>query len=151
MCIRDRAVPGEQGRYEVNGTLDESIRPYRLFYYVLTPTDAVGNDNPVAISGNSVGLLIEDQWWEYNQHLIPEPEPEPEPPLGSPWVGKLLDGMASDSLFQSALGVLLLAFVTVAIGLPVLRGRHRRLKRIVAARIRQQQANMVAEEFDDFF
>ena len=146
-----QAVPGEQGRYEVNGTLDESIRPYRLFYYVLTPTDAVGNDNPVAISGNSVGLLIEDQWWEYNQHLIPEPEPEPEPPLGSPWVGKLLDGMASDSLFQSALGVLLLAFVTVAIGLPVLRGRHRRLKRIVAARIRQQQANTVAEEFDDFF
>ena len=146
-----QAVPGEQGTYEVNGTLDEAIRPYRVFYYVLTPTDAVGNHNPVVIEQNSVRVFIQNQWWDYNQHLIPEPEPEPEPPLGSPWVGKLLDGMASDGLFQSALGVLLLAFVTVAIGLPVLRGRHRRLKRIVAARIRQQQTNTVAEEFDDFF
>ena len=146
-----QAFPGEEGRYDMNGSVDESIRPYRVFYFVLTPTDAVGNDNPVVIGENSVRLLIDDQWWAYNQHLIPEPEPEPEPPLGSPWVGKLVDGMASDGLFQAALGVLLVAFVMVAIGLPVLRGRHRRLKRIVAARIRQQQANSVAEEFDDFF
>lgn len=145
------SVPGEEGRFDTNGSQDESIRPYRVFYYVLTPTDAVGNDNPVVISENSARLFIQDQWWVYNQHLIPEPEPEPEPPLGSPWVGKLVDGMASDPLFQSALGVLLLAFVVVAIGLPVLNGRHRRLKRIVAARIRQQQANSVADEFDDFF
>jgi hypothetical protein len=145
------SVPGEEGRFDTNGSSDESISPYRVFYYVLTPTDAVGNDNPVVISQNNVRLLIEDQWWAYNQHLIPEPEPEPEPPLGSDWVGKLVDGMASDALFQSALGVLLLAFVVVAIGLPMLNGRHRRLKRIVAARIRQQQANSVADEFDDFF
>ena len=143
-----QAVPGEQGRYEVNGTLDESIRPYRLFYYVLTPTDAVGNDNPVAIS--AAGLPTEDQWWEYNQHLIPSLSLNPSS-VWKPWVGKLVDGMASDSLFQTAFGVLLLAFVIVAIGLPVLNGRHRRLKRIVAARIRQQQTNAVAEEFDDFF
>jgi len=146
-----QAVPGEEGVFTTNGTQDESIRPYRVFYYVLTPTDAVGNDNPVVIAQNSVRLYIEDQWWAFNQHLIPEPEPEPEPPLGSPWVGKFVDGMTNDSLFQTALGVLLMVFVMVAIGLPVLNGRHRRLKRIVAARIRQQQTQNVAEEFDDFF
>ncbi len=146
-----QATPGEQGTYTVNGTLDESIRPYRVYYYVLTPTDAVGNDNPVVIPQNSVRLLVEDEWWDYNQHLIPEPEPEPEPPLGSPWVGDLVEGMASDGLFQAALGILLLAFVMVAIGLPVLNGRHRRLKRIVAARIRHQEAQDAAKEFDDFF
>ena len=78
-----QAFPGEEGRYDMNGSVDESIRPYRVFYFVLTPTDAVGNDNPVVIDENSVRLLIDDQWWAFNQHLIPSPSPNQNRPWGA--------------------------------------------------------------------
>ena len=97
-----------------------------------------------------MGLLIEDQWWEYNQHLIPEPEPEPEPPLGSP--GGQTPRRNGQRQPLSKRPRRASSRLRHRRHWPACaQGRHRRLKRIVAARIRQQQANTVAEEFDDFF
>ena len=69
-------TPGDNYQYSENGIDDDSIRPLKTFYYILTPTDQFGNERTVAIypSPNVERVHIEDQWWEYNQHIIPEPE-----------------------------------------------------------------------------
>jgi len=145
--------PGTTSTYHTDGFGDDPVRPYRTYYYVLAPTDAVGNPNTVVAesSGNVVRVHIDDEWWDYNQHLIPEPPPEPEPPLGSPWVGEFLDKMASDGLFQSALGVSLASLLVVLVMLPVVLNKGKRLKRVVRARARRQRSDDMADELDDFF
>ena len=92
---------------------------------------------------------ITDQWWSYNQHLIP-PEPEPpEPPLGIPWLQQLNDDMQSEE-FQLSGGVLLATIVLNFILLPLLLRRRKRLKRVMEAR-KRNAAMASMNEFDDFF
>lgn len=145
--------PGNTSTYHTDGFGNDPVRPYRTYYYVLAPTDAVGNPNTLVAesSGNVVRVHINDEWWDYNQHLIPVPPPEPEPPLGSPWIGEFMDRMASDGLFQSALGVSLASLLVVLIMLPVVLNKGKRLKRIVRARARRQRSDDMANELDDFF
>ena len=102
---------GDTGYYNVSGIQDENIRPWRTSYYVLAPVDSVGNqlmqvDYPV----NSIRVVIADQWWEYNQHLVPIPPPEPEPPLGVEWLGTLTDYMEVDE-FKTTGAVALITLV----------------------------------------
>ena len=51
----------------------------RTYYYIFAPIDSVGNEMMLANypSDNIERVHIDDDWWSYNQHLIP---PEPEPP-----------------------------------------------------------------------
>jgi len=147
-----QGTPGEQAIFEQNGTDINGVRAYRTYYYILAPIDHVGNEQKVASypSANIERVNIEDDWWTYNQHLIPEPEPEPEPPLGIPWLQKLNDNM-QESEFQYAgaalLGTILLNFIL----LPVIIKKRKRLKRVVDARKRNSSSKMYADEFDDFF
>ena len=68
---------GEKFEFTQYGYEDNGIRPLRGYYYVLTPTDWVGNERTMVIypSQNTERVYIEDDWWNYYQHLIPEPEP----------------------------------------------------------------------------
>lgn len=147
------AVPGEEGTFHADGFGDYPIRPYRTYYYVLAPTDAVGNPNTFVNQGsdNIVRVHVDDEWWDYNQHLIPEPPPEPEPPLGSPWVGEFMDKMNSDTLFQTALGATLACLVVALIMTPALGNKRKRLKRIIMARARRKRSDDMADDLDDFF
>jgi hypothetical protein len=124
----------------------------KTYYYILTPTDQYGNERTVAIypSANVERVHIENDWWAYNQHVIPEPEPEPEPPLNSEWLGNFSDSLDQQE-FQTAgivtlvtlcLGVIMLAFISK---------RLKRLKRVIGARNRRLAANSMADEFDEFF
>ena len=145
-------VAGESFQFTQNGIDDETIRPMKTYYYVLTPVDQYGNERTVAIypSANVERVHIENDWWAYNQHVIPEPEPEPEPPLNSEWLGNFSDSLDQQE-FQTAgivtlvtlcLGVIMLAFISK---------RLKRLKRVIGARNRRLAANSMADEFDEFF
>ena len=144
-------VIGQQATYIESGIDDENLKPKRTYFYILTPIDSVGNERTVAIypSPNVERVHIEDDWWAYNQHVIPEPEPEPEPPLDNEWLGNFSDSLDQQE-FQTAgivtlttlcLGVIMLAFISK---------RLKRLKRIVDARNRRLAAS-TADEFDEFF
>ena len=142
-------VPGEVGTYSQDGMETDGIRPYRTYYYILAPIDSVGNELLLANypSPNIERVHIDDDWWSYNQHVIP-PEPEPpEPPLGIPWLQKLNDA-TQVSEFQLA-GVVMLATILLNfILLPLILKKRKRLKRVLEARKRNVAATT---EFDDFF
>ena len=142
---------GETGYYNQSGIEDENIRPWRTFYYVLAPVDSVGNQLlEVNYPVNTIRVVIEDQWWDYNQHLIPIPEPEPEPPLGVEWLGDLTDYMEEDE-FKTTGVVTLITLVISMISLPLLIKKRKRLSRIMKARNRRTGASNAADEFEDFF
>ena len=143
-------VPGETGTLTQSGLDRDGVQPYRTYYYILAPIDSVGNELMAANypSDNIERVQIDDDWWTYNQHLIP-PEPEPpEPPLGLPWLQKLNDA-TQVSEFQNAGFVLLGTIVLNFLLLPLLLKRRKRLKRVLEARKRNSAAAM--SEFDDFF
>ena len=100
-------------------------------------------------SDNVERVSIQDDWWTYNQHLVP-PEPEPpEPPLGIPWLQKLNDATQVPE-FQFAGFALLGIFVLNAILLPLILKKRKRLKRIIAAR-KRNSSKAYDDEFDDLF
>ena len=147
-----KGTPGEQASYVQNGSELDGIRPYRTYYYILAPIDHVGNEQLSASypSPNIERVNIEDDWWSYNQHLIPEPDPEPEPPLGLPWLQTLNEDM-EETEFQYAGGALLGTILLNFILLPVIIKKRKRLKRVVDARKRNITSKNYADEFDDFF
>ena len=142
---------GDNYQYTENGIDDDSIRPMKTFYYILTPTDQYGNERTVAIypSPNVERVHIEDDWWSYNQHIIPEPEPEPEPPLNSEWLGNFSDSLEKQefktagivTLVTLCLGIIMLAFISK---------RLKRLRKVVSARNRRL-AESIADEFEDLY
>jgi hypothetical protein len=146
------SAPGEQGTYNTSGVENPNIRPLRTYYFILAPIDSVGNEQTVANypSANVERVVIEDQWWNYYQHLIPEPEPEPEPPLGIEWLGTLNDYMQEDEFTTTGIATIAMLVISI-ISLPLLLQKRKRLKRVMAARNRRAGAKNTANEFDDFF
>jgi hypothetical protein len=142
---------GEQGSFDQSGLEVDGIRPMRTYYYVLAPVDSKGNENTLELpSDNILRVKIEDQWWDYNQHLIPgEPAP-PEPPLGVPWFQDVLD-YTKVGEFQTAGIAVLILVVLNALFIPLTIKRGARLKRILAARKRNQATRNMADDFEDFF
>jgi len=145
-----KGIPGEQGSFNQGGIEFNGIRPDRTYYYILAPIDAVGNQQFIATypSDNVERVHIDNDWWTYNQHIIPEPIPEPEPPLGIEWLRDLEDSMQTEE-FQATgatmVGLLVLNFIL----LPLILKKRKRLKRVMDARKRNQ--NMFSDDFDDFF
>ena len=143
-------VPGEQGIFIQNGTDYDGIKPYRTYYYILTPLDYVGNeltfiDYP---SQNVERVYIEDQYWNYNQHRIPIPPPPPEPPYGYDWLGTLVDDM-QQSNFQIAGIIMLFTIMINFIGLPLIMKKRKKLSKVIARR--KSKDSVSDDEFEDFF
>lgn len=144
-------IQGEQGSFDQSGLEVDGIRPLRTYYYVLAPVDSKGNENTFELPReNILRVKIEDQWWDYNQHLIPEEPAPPEPPLGVPWFQDVLD-YAEVGEFQTAGIAVLILVVLNALFIPVTIKRGARLKRILAARKRNQATRDMANDFEDFF
>ena len=142
---------GEQGSFDQSGLEVDGIRPMRTYYYVLAPVDSKGNENTFELpSENILRVKIEDQWWDYNQHLIPEEPAPPEPPLGVSWFQDVLD-YTEVGEFQTAGIAVLILVVLNALFIPITIKRGSRLKRILAARKRNQATRNMADEFEDFF
>ena len=144
-------MQGEQGTFDQSGLEVDGIRPMRTYYYVLAPVDSKGNENTFELpSDNILRVKIEDQWWDYNQHLIPEEPAPPEPPLGVPWLQDVLD-YTEVGEFQTAGIAVLILVVLNALFIPITIKRGSRLKRILAARKRNQATRNMADDFEDFF
>ena len=142
---------GEQGSFDQSGLEVDGIRPMRTYYYVLAPVDSRGNENTFELpSDNILRVKIEDQWWDYNQHLIPEEPAPPEPPLGVQWFQDVLD-YTKVGEFQTAGIAVLILVVLNALFIPLTIKRGSRLKRILAARKRNQATRNMADDFEDFF
>ena len=144
-------IQGEQGSFDQSGLEVDGIRPMRTYYYVLAPVDSKGNENTFELpSENILRVKIEDQWWDYNQHLIPEEPAPPEPPLGVPWFQDVLD-YTEVGEFQTAGIAVLILVVLNALFIPITIKRGSRLKRILAARKRNQATRNMADDFEEFF
>jgi hypothetical protein len=144
-------IQGEQGTFDQSGLEVDGIRPMRTYYYVLAPVDSKGNENTFELpSDNILRVKIEDQWWDYNQHLIPEEPAPPEPPLGVPWLQDVLDYTEVGEFQTAGLAVLILVVLN-ALFIPITIKRGSRLKRILAARKRNQATRNMADDFEDFF
>ena len=146
------SVPGQAGYYNQSGLEDANLRPMRTYYFILAPVDSVGNEQTLTDypSPNVERVTIEDDWWVFNQYLIPEPEPEPEPPLGVPWLGTLNDYMQEDEFTTTGIASLIVLVLSI-ISLPLMLQKRKRLKRVIAARNRRAGIKTTADEFDDFF
>ena len=144
-------MPGEPGSFNQSGLEIDGIRPYRTYYYVLAPIDSSGNENTIDLpDGNILKVQIYDQWWDYNQHLIPEEPEPPEPPLGIQWLQDLLDYTEVDEFQTAGIAVLLLVVLN-ALFIPITIKRRARLKRVMAARKRNQATRNMADDFEEFF
>ena len=118
---------------------------------MLAPVDGKGNENTNDLpSGNIERVEIQDQWWDYNQHLIPEEPEPPEPPLGVPWLQDLMD-YTKVGEFQTAGIAVLVLVVLNALFIPITIRNRARLKRVIEARKRNQATRNMADEFEDFF
>ena len=144
--------PGESQTFIDNGSSFNGVRPYQVYYYVLTATDNIGNENTIANypSENVVRAEIDDVHWEHNEWRIPEPPPPEEPPLGSEWVGSVYDGIENPA-FQTAGFVLLGIIVLNFIGLPLLIQQRRKLKRKIGKNKQNQGAEELADDLMEFF
>ncbi len=144
-------VPGEKGTFVQTGMENNGIAPYRTYYYILTPLDSIGNEMTVIQypSENIERVYIEEQYWNYNQHLIPEPPPPEEPPYDIEWLGELQDYMQIED-FQIAGMVMLLTIIINFVGLPIILKKRKRMKRKLAKRANKQSDDL-DDDFQDFF
>jgi hypothetical protein len=145
-------VPGESGEFWDNGTDYDGIRPYRTYYYILTPLDWVGNEETLVDipSVNIERVHVDDEHWTYNEWRVPEPPAPEEPPLGVQWFGDLEESM-EDQLFQIT-GAIMLAIIMINfIGLPLLLKKRKRLAKVISRRIANAPKTYDDDEFDEFF
>jgi len=145
-------VPGATGEFWDNGTNYDGIRPYRTYYYILTPLDWVGNEETrVDIpSVNIKRVHVDDAHWTFNDWRVPEPPPPEEPPMGVQWLGDLEESMENE-LFQIA-GAIMLAIIMINfIGLPLVLKKRKRLAKVISHRIKNAPKNYDDDEFDEFF
>ena len=146
-----QSIPGETGFFNQSGTEVDGIRPYRTYYYILAPIDWVGNENTITSypSDNIERVHIEDLWWQYNQHIIPEPPIPEEPPFGVPWLGDLQDEMQKELFQYSGIVLVTMVFMSI-IMIPLILKKRKRLKRVLAARNRHK-STIDDDEFEAFF
>ena len=144
-------VPGEKGTFTQTGMENNGVAPYRTYYYILTPLDVIGNERTEIQypSENIERVYIQEQYWNYNEHLIPEPPPPEEPPYGVEWLGDLEDYMQIEN-FQIAGLVMLLTIIINFVGLPIVLKKRNRMKRKLAKRANKQSDDL-DEDFQDFF
>lgn len=141
------AEPGTKHSLTQNGWETNGVKPYRVYYYVLAPIDAVGNLQGAVEypSPNVVRVELEEQWFDVNPQLIPEPEPEPEPPYGIEFLGKLDEQMQREE-FKNAGMMLLIILVLNMLMIPIIIKRRSKLKRT----IKRREKNIKTYDDDDF-
>ena len=124
----------------------DGILPNHTFYYVLAPVDEVGNINlqPGTVSDSFTKVRIENEFWEYNQHIIPIPPPPEEPPYGIDYLGELKSWM-NDSRFQTIGLTALAIFVINLITLPILLQKRKKIK----VKIAKQNPGFDDDELED--
>ena len=135
-----------------NESASDGVRPYHTYYYILAPIDEVGNINwePSKVSGSVVGVTVSESFWEYNQHLIPEPPAPEEPPLGIEYLGEL-DSWIDDERFQTIGLVTLALFCLNMIALPIILKKRKLVKRKLASKAKWDGEDEMEDDLASFF
>lgn len=126
-----QGAPGTDFAMFDNGSLGGAVTQQHTYHYILTPVDAVGNEQLQVLEGNAVSVTVANQYWTAGcREPIPEPEP-PEPALGSDYVQGLVD-MQDEQAFGAvvllAAGVIILNLFGGAATLNKIRRARRRLR-----------------------
>ena len=139
------------GSYQQSGWTPGGPVPYRTYYYILAPTDEVGNVMYLQTYGESNNIErvhVDNQYWDYREYLVPEPPPEPEPPYGIDYLANF-ESYLEDEPFQLAGVTFLILLVMNLIGLPLLRRRVKKFKRTISGEHRDDDD--LDDDFSDFF
>lgn len=149
---------GEEARFhEWEGPAQHRLKVERTYNYILLPVDSVGNVDYAPLENNIITLTIENQFWDYNSHLIPVPPPEAPPPYGIPWLRTLYDYLDIGAFTMTAMmafSVLLLNVVMIPVIINQTRGVRRRIKRAKWESKAEREAMMADEmgdELEDLF
>jgi hypothetical protein len=144
LAVNLSGAAGKSGYW--NETSFNGILPNHTFYYVLAPIDEVGNVNlqPGTVSASFTKVRIENDFWKYNQHIIPVPPPPEEPPYGVDYLGELKSWM-DDSRFQTIGLTTLAIFVINLIALPILLQKRKKIK----VKIAKQNPGFDEDELED--
>ena len=109
------------------------------------------------MQGNIETVDVENQFWDHNSYLIPEPPEEDPPPYGNEWLGELLDYWdlsAFKTTATVAFAILLLNIVMVPVVIQQTSGVRRRIKRHKLRIKREKELAMaddMADELEDIF
>ena len=140
------------GSYQQLGWIPDGPVPYRTYYYILAPIDAVGNVMYIQTYGESNNIervYVDDQYWNYREHLVPEPPPPPEPPYGIEYLATF-ESYLDDEPFIIAGVTFLIILCMNLIGLPLLRRRVKKFKRTISGG-GQSEDDGLDDDFSDFF
>jgi hypothetical protein len=150
LAVNLSGAPGDSGYW--NETSFDGILPNHTFFYVLAPIDEVGNVNlqPGTVSDSFTKVRIENEFWKYNQHIIPVPPPPEEPPYGIEYLGELKSWM-DDSRFQTIGLTALAIFVINLITLPILLQKRKKIKVKIAKLNPSYDEDEMGDDLADFF
>lgn len=128
------------------------IRPYHTYYYILAPIDEVGNVNwqPDQVSGSVERVQVDEEFWDFNQHLIPEPLPPEEPPLGVEYLGEL-NSWVDDERFQIIGLSTLVIFCINLIALPIILKKRKIVKLKMAGEEKWDGDDEMEDDLASFF
>ena len=91
---------------------------------------------------------VENEFWSYNQHLIPVPPPPPEPPLGMESL-RAWDEALGTTPFQVAGLVLVIAVCVNALMIPLLLRMRRRV--MSRAKTNEKKTGEFEDDLSSFF
>ncbi len=137
------------GEFE-NIEIDIGIRPDRVYYYYLAPTDALGNERTSPIQGNWVEVQVDEvEVSEYHPEWIPPPPEPPETITGTDFEAELLEYL-DKSTFQVAglitIIIMCLNFVLIPYSLQQRKKASRRIDHL----IKTGAWDMYDEDEDDY-
>ena len=140
--------PGQQEIWEDTGDGINGIRPERVYYYIITPIDDVGNLQQNTLDNNWIEVKIKDEFWDYHPDLIPEPEPEPVPPYGVQYLLTVEEYLDDEPfVITSIVGISVIALNFIL--LPLMIKRYKRTKK--RATRRKPAYDDDDDGLDDFF
>ena len=122
------------GEFE-NIEIDIGIRPDRVYYYYLAPTDALGNERTSPIQGNWIEVKVDEvEVSEYHPEWIPPPPEPPETITGTDFEVELLEYLDKPT-FQVAglitIIIMCLNFVLIPYSLQQRKKASRRIDHLI--------------------
>ncbi len=141
-----------QSYTEVQATGEDGLSIGQTYHYILIPEDAFGNSDFIVRNDNTASILITDQFWETNPHLIPDvviPDRNHE----NDWMNSFLEDI-SDEGFQTSSLVAIVIIAINLIAVPMVINRNRKIRRRLKFLVDKVGDRLPAgqdDDLDEFF
>ena len=137
---------------EVQASGEDGLSIGQTYYYILIPEDSVGNSDFIVRNDNTASILITDQFWETNPHLIPDVV-TPERNHENDWMNSFLEDI-SDQNFQTSSLVAIVIIAINLIAVPMVINRNRKIRRrlkFLLEKVGDRSSDGQGDDLDDFF